>query len=677
MTVVNNRRRATQQVSTFVTKRAQGTDGADLRAKIKLNESQMKHLEMFKTVDNRTELDVYTVYRCHVNPKYGKVCVETDTPPYLIVDDLIGIGKENRTKDFCLPVFAIQDKNWLDTFPQFHTWLYSSCRYPKINMDNSISPNLVSTTDTYKQVSPIEIFELYSAMFIGTLGEYFTTGNVKYAQHCWRIRWTMTHILNQLEKNKKMTMDELLTNKETLHNLILKRDGSEQNAALYKKFIADLAPAEYYWMMYNLMIEAPDVVHKSNLMNMDLLLCGLLTQGSLMDAKGVGCGCRYEGIQDNILRMIFERAMARIPKIDLNSCVKMDDLVESLHKNAGSSVEGALRYWTFFVKSVNYVSERNYSVNNLVELLEQLRKEMFSLKGITTFCLLIYPDAEKYLCDEVVAEYILSVGGREKKYNVLNAIMLVTKTNTPNLVKVLEANMERMKKVQEKLVLDEKLDYEGVWIKFLEQVKCVEKPNLIHSGKAHVYKQWIIKLASEGDEMHLEILKYFIFKGMEVIPELLGFRRTKTLILRAAEEGSAVMNHYQAGEVSKKQLRHLRANYFSSKSVTSVMLKDFHCDLSALSAYDVDQNHEKPAAIEFIKFEKARELMEEVMLNMYNNISKICTECPICFDEAKLEPLHGDTRHGVCASCAASFTTCPFCRKPLNDHSLSMLGSHI
>lgn len=39
------------------------------------------------TSDGRTEVDVYCVYKCRTNQDLGKVCVETDTAPYLIVED--------------------------------------------------------------------------------------------------------------------------------------------------------------------------------------------------------------------------------------------------------------------------------------------------------------------------------------------------------------------------------------------------------------------------------------------------------------------------------------------------------------------------------------------------------------------------------------------------------------
>ncbi|AYV83661.1 MAG: hypothetical protein Hyperionvirus9_78 [Hyperionvirus sp.] len=659
MKVVNNRRRAAQQVTTFSTTRSKGTDGAHLRAKIGISDLERKHLEMFKTVDNRTEMDVYVAYRCRYNSKHGKVCVETDTPPYLIVEDLVGVGSQGDD-DFCLPVYAIQESEWIATFPGFSRWLYSACRYPKVTGDNSITPNVGSSGGNYKEVSSLDTFELYAATFIGTLGEYFRTGNIKYAWNCWRLRWSMTYIMNRsLEKKKHVDVVDLLTWKDTLKNLILKRDASEEDANAYKKFIEDVEPGHYYWMMYNLMIEAPEVVHKSHLMNMDLLLCGLLTQGTLCDEKGVSIGCKYEGIQDNILRMIFERAMKHIPKIDLSECVRMDELVECLHKNAGSGVESSLRYWTFLVKVIGYLLERNYSVNNFCMLMEKLRGGLFELKGVTTFCLLICPDAEKYLCDEVVAEYILGAAGGGKSC-VLNAVMLVSKTNTPQLKKLLGRNIERTVKVQRKLDLNLE-DDAVVWTTFLESVNCVNAANLVHSGKSGVYKEWIIKLASEGDAVHLELLKAFVAKGMEVSPELLGDRRTRTLILRAAPMDSMVMNYYKGGGKKSKHIENLRSNYGGSMSVSSRLLKDFFCEKIS-DDQKSDDDEEKVGAIEFIKFEKAREIMEVVLFNMFESVGEICTECPICFETGKIMALHGDIRHGVCEKCVGALNTCPFCR---------------
>jgi len=176
-----------------------------------------------------------------------------------------------------------------------------------------------------------------------------------------------------------------------------------------------------------------------------------------------------------------------------------------------------------------------------------------------------------------------------------------------------------------------------------------------------LYKQWVIQLAQKNDP---ELLDYFINKGINVSPSLLGYRRTKTLIIRSVPENSDVFNKY-ANDAIRANYNNIMKSFKLSKgkNKNNQILKDMICDLNDLDIKEYEVDNTDDGVIEFIKFDKARELIEIILQNIHDQISELNKECPICFEDViDLKPLHNDIRHGVCISCSTKFNTCPFCR---------------
>lgn len=665
-TIANNRRKATNSVRTFQTKTATPTSGAELRKEIELTSAQEKRLEIFKSSNNQTERDIYMVYKSKSNLDLGKVCVETDTCPYLVIEDIVSLSNLTE-RDFFLPVHVIQNNNdWIKSIPKFENWLYSSCRYPKIAEDNkSILPNRHATQ--FKNCSKLDECELYTTAFIATLGEYFRTAQKKYAENCWKIISTLNYVLVNHNDDKSIDLNTLLEHKEKMRELIAKRDRAESDAILYKKFVDELNCSEYYWIMYNLMIESPESVHKSNLMNMDTLLMGLITQKSKsLMINEQNMGVTYDGIQDIALRMILERAMKKIPKLNCKEFVKIEDLVEFLHTNAGVSVQNSLRYWSFIIETIKLAVYENLSMNNFVSRLDILRNQIYSMKGIIPFCLLISPYSDKYLSDESIAEYILNVSQQsDKKFVVLNTEMLSTKLNTyPVLFSLINKNIERIKLMRTNIIINDTnhTSEDDVWHQFLTSVGCVKEPNLVHSGKSHIYKKWLIQLAQKDDP---ELLDHFINKGTKVYPPLLGYRKAVVLIIRSVSQKSKVFDKFATNSIISNY-KSIMGGYQYSKNSSSKVLKDILCDISSIREYDA-QDTNSEGIIEFVKFDKAKELIQIILQELHDKIIEIDKECPICFENiVELKPLHNDIRHGVCVSCSIKFDTCPFCRIPIS-----------
>lgn len=666
----NTRRAATNYLQTNQTNYASATSGADQRKTManNLTPIEKKQLQMFKLSDGRTEIDVYPVFVCSIDYKSARVALETDTPPRLIVQDLIGLDK--ITKDtFFLPAIIVNKAGWRVTFPKFERWSLSSSRYPSLDEINKTAQP--STNSNPKEISELDMVEMYFSALFGTLSEFFANGDIKYAENAWKLAWTLNIILQTVSPKDDPNITQLLTQTERFKTLILNRDKSVNDAVEYRRFINGLKPAHYYWMLYQLMLECPEVVHKSHLSNLDTFILGLMTQSSLGDI-----GCTLPGIEDSLLRMILERSMKWIGKQNLSDFVGKDEMVEFLHKNAGRSVESSLRYWSFMVETIRSILlVRSFTRNEFVAQVRVIRDNMKLLKGITPFCLSMCPDADKYLNDDVISEFILSASQGDKKFTVLATSILSSKTSTPMMNEVLEKNIHRVQKLQEELKnTEENLpDNRAVtsWNDFLSEVKCTSNTaNTIHSdGHYNNYKLWIIKLAYRGDNFSLRCLQQLLNEGYQVSPPLLGSRRATTLILRASRVGSNVFAHYSEG-LQENYIKNIQSEL--PRGSVGTMLRDINRDLSKVVLRE-KESEERPgdfdsSPIEFVKFELAREMIREVKAKIKSEIATVLHECYICFEEIpsnKMVVLHGDPRHSVCESCRVPLQTCPFCRANL------------
>jgi hypothetical protein len=716
----NTRRAATSHLPTSRATPTSPTTGSDKRKALRndLSPLDKKHLDMFKLADGRTETDVYMVYACSLDYKSGRICLETDTPPRLVVQDVIGLdlikSAPSNSVWFFLPAIVLDNPTWRETFPKFERWALSSCRYPLVDESTKTVQPHVNAPSGVREVSELDTLEMYFAALFATLSEFYSTGDPKYAENSWKLMWTLNTLLRRSIPSGEPNVVDLLTQTEKFKALILNRDRTVSDAVEYRKFVNSLKPAHYYWMLYQLMLECPEVVHKSHLSNLDTFILGLMTQPALTNI-----GCTLTGIEDSLLRMILERSMKWIGKQNLADFVETEPMIEHLHTTAGRSVESALRYWSFMVETIRSVLlVRPFTRNEFVAQVQVIRTNMHLLQGITPFCLSICPDADKYLNDAVLAEFILAASQADKKFTVLATKILSSKTETPLLTEILTKNVERVRKLQAELkaptitvsvipAADSSSASSASsassvssassassastteppvtgWNDFLTEISwTAQRANEIHSaGRYDAYKRYIIKLAYRGDEFSRRCLQQLLIEGYKVNPPLLGERRALALVLRATRAGSAVDQHYSQ-LVKPNDLKHIR-NTVPSGPV-GLMLRDINRDLSRVAtavrtrAHSKGNKHsdepveERPsnfddAPIAFVKFELAREMIREVRQKMTTEMAGILHECFICFEEVaanKMIALHGDPRHSICVTCRGPLTTCPFCRAVL------------
>ncbi|CAF1493674.1 unnamed protein product, partial [Didymodactylos carnosus] len=176
---------------------------------------------------------------------------------------------------------------------------------------------------------------------------------------------------------------------------------------------------------------------------------GLLTQYDYSN------GATLDGICDHFLRMILERSMKFVPKLNVANYVNKDELVQYLHENAGVRVQSYLRYWSYVVQVIRQlILDREYSLKQFQATLTIIKEQNQQMNGLLPFCFEINPECQKYLNDQILAEYILTTANlKDKKFIVLTTSILCTNNdnNTPSLDQVLTNNIKRIEKLQNKL----------------------------------------------------------------------------------------------------------------------------------------------------------------------------------------------------------------------------------
>jgi hypothetical protein len=654
--VVNNRRAATSSVAVLATKNSTAYEGVALRTAMSssLSIQDLKNLDDFKTKEGDTEKNKYLVFMCTLSYKGGRISVETDTPPPLVVQGFT--SAENLLPDiFYLPLPVLEKKEWQETLPRFNKWLVSTSRYPVCDE----STKTVSRNSQVREISKLDTIEMYYAAYFATMNEYLASGDIKYAKNCWMLARVIDITTRELCPLQDTPIMTLLEQTDVFKKLVMQRDASYNGAVAYKKFVSELNPAHYYWMLYQLMLDCPEIMHKSYLTRYDFIP-GLGTQQSLGKI-----GCTYAGINDSLIPLV--------PKRKLTEFVDKQTLVEYVHKTVGKEFIDGLKYWAQMIAVVrSTLLDRPLSQKEFTGRVQIIRTNFQQLQGITSFCLSICPDAARYLNDDVLAELIVSMSQADKSFSkntILTTAALMSTTSTPLLDRIIQTNATRVSKLQSELKepLDTNKEVVDSWNCLLRDAGC-EKGNEIHSGGAYnTLRKRIITYAKRGDDFSLRCLNQLLEEGYDIKPPLIGQQRARALILRAADVGSDVFNHFM-GELNEKVVEDIKRNF--PKDYLGTLLRDITRDISHVSFDDVsDAAVQQPVEFtEYIKFERARQLVVETENRIQQEIDAILRECYICFgDHPKnmMVTLHNDSRHEVCQTCRPQLHSCPFCRATL------------
>lgn len=693
--IANNRRKAVSSVKQVAVQRTSATTGSEIRKAMvaQLSIQEFTRLKLFTTTTtNKTEADEFLVFKCHAKESHGKISVETDTCPKLIATELIGLNEIEKS-DFFLPAHAVLTNNtWTQNLPRFDRWAMSIARYPTIGLDNkSIVPN--RTGESILEVSNLDIYDMYTTTLITTLTESMRTPSPNLYRMCYLLVLNIGDLvkLNNADPSSKPPPQQLDSYLQQFEQLIINRDANLQSAQNYKTFVNTTSPSCFYWMLYNLAITNQTLCHKSHQTNLDTFLYGIVT--TTMASSPLHA--EYSGIEDIFLRMVLERSMSHIPAVKFSTICDFTtemELIAYLHQNVGQSVENSLRHWSYLVLCLHEIIkciEKPISLVNFTERLKCIHEQIRTVHGILPFCLLISPSSEQYLTEANLAEFIFTISKNKDnlKGTTLQLPMLSSHMETPLISNAIHMNLQRIANALELSVSVSVSAYKKDQGDQADQaVHKLDVDLLWNSFKPYAdeYKKVIMKYAIHGTHEYVDVLCAFIEK-MDVQPNpLLGRRRSITLILRVCDSDSAIFQHFS-------QFRHpkdiINFKQCLPKSGKWQCLRDYMKgkQLPALpvvyDSYKIEKADNEPIhPIEFIPFERAREIVAVVRSLIQQHIDQLQEECPICFDVLavgqSLVALHGDVRHGVCGQCENLLMNggyeaeCPFCRQDLKQQPI-------
>ncbi|MDE2098186.1 MAG: hypothetical protein KGL39_13105 [Patescibacteria group bacterium] len=704
MAYANNRRAAANVESkSFATKRETATAGSVERCAIekKLAPADKKLIELFREEQGkkRSPSEVFTVFRCQV-PEAPRFFIETDTRIGGVVVDIVGLDyammhptDENGNDYTLLPAFPLNNEEYVKNTPRFDGVLNAWFCFPKYDDEKkTLRADGKNADGSYRAVTELHVFERYASVFMDTAKEYFRTADPKHALNAWKVFHTLGIVRAHYFGEDKDTIAAVTAKLPKFKALVEKRDSSLQCAVEYKRFADALPPHQHYWLQYQLMLESPELVHKSHMSRLDLFLFGLISQ----DALGAN-GCALGGIEDHLLRMVFERTIKTVPKPGnkTRECADPQELVANLHQGAGKSVQRSLRYWAQMRETTALLLQRRYSASEFVARLDQIRTHIGGLNGILPFCFLIYPDSHRYLDDLVTAEFIYLAGTADKSFTVLTHNMFVTKIVPTHVPALARENATRIAKFREMMEAEAKHETKNADTKETEDAprdlwaEVTKEAGDIQSNPWMQRAFWrkLIAVASTGDAGHIAPLEALIDapadRGNKVYGPPVARRRAVATIIRVAPPGSAIYEHF-AMQRRRSDLIDLRRHRPSMKWLHGKVL----CDAARAAAPvvvppPVATDDVEP--IEFVKFELSRQQAERIRAILRNEgkpenkadskaENPVAEECPICSEvisgERPLVDLHklapSVARHAVCSSCVKlNLGACPFCRMQL------------
>lgn len=94
------------------------------------------------TTSNKSELDVYMLLECEPIYENNRTCIETDTAPIMKATKIrsMASGDESYKFDmnkFYIPLFVIDNKEWVESFPRYESWLCGRIRFPDLSTDDN------------------------------------------------------------------------------------------------------------------------------------------------------------------------------------------------------------------------------------------------------------------------------------------------------------------------------------------------------------------------------------------------------------------------------------------------------------------------------------------------------------------------------------------------------------
>ena len=670
--IVNNRRRATHHVRTESVNSKPSNAFWEKRKELvnSLSEHERKLLNLYETKDHRTEADVFTVYRCRPVAATARMSVETDIPPQLVAEEIIGLDELQSNQEFGLPTHTIQREPWLEVLPKFSHWLESLVRYPKLNDDKkSILPGVLSQTQTIRQMSLLDQLECYLALFHGTLMEYFYGHNNHYCDMAQKVLHTICRWVKTKCPTYTTTEEKRKAIISALRPLMQQRDASLSDATNYKEYINSLHPADYYLALLHFLKTDPALMHKSRIVNIESLIWGYALCLQSLPSELV---LPLPVFADLMLRLFIERGLRSASLPQTPQCTTMDELVAFCHERMGTKIWHTLKNACYMWKTMEFlVRNPTATAESFSQQIHDIATLTNQVESVTGLCVFFNPTT--FINDQVLADIWLAACEQKEKFSSLSFAVYETNDNkagdeknhnesnipTPHIDKLLNKIHLSIGKAQEEVrVVREKAksaDHEQIWSHFWNNL---EGNHLFQLASMKPFLSLLFACCETGDEQSIERCEYLIEKGASFISK----RKLVTFLLRAAPPGPLRDFFYDGHDKTRFEVPPVSRRSWINRFLWTVK-NGQHCDYSKLIQADEKQeddeegrDHQNTQALVYVPFAVVREMIEgaQKSLDKVRN-----SECCICFEVSAMVALHNDARHSVCAKCLPKLSHCP------------------
>jgi hypothetical protein len=557
---------------------------------------------------------------------------------------------------FPLPPNIKDADNFYNNLPDLTTWLLSKIIHPiQINNNYKLNNNDINI----KGVSNYEIIQTMFGFAQCCINNFWNNED-KESLYLFNILIKSIQNFLLYKDNININNDNLLVNK--LSFLLEKRDNNFSFALQYRNLCNITNVSQIYNIFYELSTYKTDFIEKSVFPSLSEFILGLITQQRLTEN-----GVKFEGIQEQLLRMIWERSLKYVSNISgLDGCFDKNELIKLIHQKSGIKILNSLKYWTFFTQFINYIlNNPNSSLDSKFNILINIKNNIKNTNGLNTLSLIISPSIINNISDEGMAEILLiAMKESNKKRMVLSMLPLVSKTNCIHLQKLIDFNLNRVNETQNKInIIDSELSQ--IYINGLNKLNIYTEfvNKHVHIYSTQIRNEFILLIVSlfkNNDNETLNDIKFSLLQNIH-INNIFGIKKFNIIIkyLHKYFNNNFILLQNLNIEFSNSD------NYnFNNNGINKSLKKCLQDFCVIINNDDNNDKYNIYDSIEYIKLDNAILKYNSYTNNLYNDIlSDSKLECFICCYDKYLVDIHNNLHvDKICSECKSFLNNCPLCR---------------
>lgn len=668
---------------TYVRKPSEEVIAMHIRQFLEKNPRYVSIFEAFKGQENKTAMQIGSL-SFELKP-FGKTREEqqnglrsaqmSTSCPLFICENVV---KNSPHLTWQFPIHLPGDP--CSTFMYFT----SKARFPQERY-NQMVPG-----ETSKKSTILNIVELQLHIIMGTLMEYLSTQNVKYAKNVSLLLWNLKFYLDKAAKTFPKFDASWEETQNTIANLLKSQvdtnisEDDRINSA--KEFVnSEFNTVQYFWSLQQLSVLDRNVLERNVLPNiLPILIASVPLVQRFVDENYC---MTFEGLMPILTRLIWERIMRRVQVPNLDECTSREEVTQLIYDTNKKYACPSIRLYAALIRCIRVSFTQNGTPlrpEKIIERYQYIVEKSRQIHSLENLMLFLDPNlGSLYNMKEQIVEQIIGVSKQKgkRRHFILTEKFLTCHMPTPHLDEIEAQILEKQEQAQlmidsinlqieesktenienENSFDDITIDEGQYWYEeFLESIGGCRK---LRSGHTTDIYPKLIELFSVGNRLSISLLKYFKQETNNLRMPCC-FRHILNSAVLLPPKDSMLYNYinqayynYETSKINYYHWRHFRKLLKVVESVKKpriVRTTVEHVDQSiiGLEELETDQTDE--------------EILQEVTEKMtqYNNEE---IECPICLEEVACNAeTCGDSRHNVCSDCREQLKdTCPICCQDL------------